>query len=68
MSDPLVLQSLALVDESQVNINLIEDLLQVLAAAHHCQLVCHDAAGYMRSASFRAHARAPQPGPRWAHR
>ena len=30
MSDPLVLQSLALVDESQVNINLIEDLLQVL--------------------------------------
>jgi hypothetical protein len=33
VSDPFVLQSLAVVDESQVNISLIEDLLQVCRAA-----------------------------------
>jgi len=32
VSDPFVLQSLAVVDESQVNISLIEDLLQVCRA------------------------------------
>ena len=41
ISDPFVLQSLALVDESQVNINLIEDLLQVCYLKPHvlCLLI-----------------------------
>jgi len=39
ISDPLVLQSLALVDESQVNISLIEDLLQVCGCLSPHQLV-----------------------------
>lgn len=41
VSDPFVLQSLALVDESQVNINLIEDLLQVCCLEPHvlCLLI-----------------------------
>ena len=52
ISDPAVLQSLALVDETQVNINLIEDLLQVSCpwpAAHACR---HPSADHMRRACF----------------
>jgi ATP-dependent RNA helicase DHX29 len=62
ISDSAVLQSLALVDETQVNINLIEDLLQVLCKPpimcnHH-----HSSTGYMWSASVNSLAGGPQSG------
>ncbi len=64
ISDPAVLQSLALVDETQVNIDLIEDLLQVryqLPTHVHFQILTDNLWG----ASICSLAGGPQSGRVW---
>jgi ATP-dependent RNA helicase DHX29 len=64
VSDSHVLHSLAIVDESLVNIDLIEDLLQVTYCLLAAVLRCGDSAtGHMWSASFGSPAGRSQPGP-----
>jgi hypothetical protein len=62
ISDPLVLQSLASVDESQVNMNLIEDLLQVACPSLLHLSHCHSETDHMWRALFSPLTGRPQSG------